>query len=206
MRAIAAALLALAPASALGLCVTEGAIAPAPGGAQRVEGARLRAVAADSDGLSASLRFRDLGPSAQSQPLASGEMRRQIGLKLRAQDACNLVYVMWRLAPEPEIVVSLKLNPGQSRSAECGNHGYSNLAQLPAPAGSGTWRALRAETRGAELLVTADGRPVWRGPLPLAALRLEGPAGLRADNTQAEFVFSPAPGSRRGACPADGGE
>ena len=206
MRAIVVALLALTPTAARGLCVTEGAIAPAPGGASQVEGARLRAVEPASDGLSASLRFRDLGPSTESRPLASGEMRHQIGLKLRAQDACNLAYVMWRLAPEPQIVVSLKLNPGQSHSAECGNRGYTNVAQAPAPAGSGTWRTLRAETRGTELTVTADGRPVWRGTLPAAALRLEGPAGLRADNTRAEFVFTPARGARRGACPAEGGE
>ena len=29
--------------------------------------------------------------ASDSEPLASGEFRRQIGLKLRAQDTCNLV-------------------------------------------------------------------------------------------------------------------
>ena len=37
----------------------------------------------------AGLRFRYLGSSGNELPLASGMARRQIGLKLRARDACN---------------------------------------------------------------------------------------------------------------------
>ena len=33
--------------------------------------------------------------------------------KLRAEDACNLVYVMWRIEPQSRLVVSVKRNPGQ---------------------------------------------------------------------------------------------
>ena len=63
-------------------------------------------------------------------PLASGEMRRQFGLKLRAEDACNLVYAMWRIEPESKLVVSVKSNPGQHTSAQCGNRGYQNIKPL----------------------------------------------------------------------------
>ena len=41
-----------------------------------------------------------------------GELRRQFGLKLRAQDACNLVYVMWRIEPASKLVVSIKCRTG----------------------------------------------------------------------------------------------
>jgi hypothetical protein len=46
---------------------------------------------------------------------------------LRAEDACNLVYLMWRIEPESRLVVSVKRNPGQHASAECGNRGYQNV-------------------------------------------------------------------------------
>jgi hypothetical protein len=57
-------------------------------------------------------------------------MRRQFGLKLRAQDPCNLVYAIWRIDPESKLVVSVKRNPNARNSAECGNHGYENIKPL----------------------------------------------------------------------------
>src|SRR5437870_3663128 len=100
-------------------CVTRGRVDA--GG--RVGVPKMRAVLPDSDGNAAEVRFTYFGPSDVEEPLASGLPRRQIGLKLRAQDPCNLVYVMWRLHPEARIVVSVKRNPGKHASRECGNAG-----------------------------------------------------------------------------------
>lgn len=64
---------------------------------------------------------------------AQGEIRRQFGLKLHAQDACNLVDVIWRVDPESKLVVSVKRSPSQHSSAECGNRGYQNIKSRKPP-------------------------------------------------------------------------
>jgi hypothetical protein len=96
--------------------------------------------------------FTYLGSTGNEARLGSGELRRQFGLKLRAQDACNLVYAMWRIEPESKLVVSVKSNPGQHTSAECGNRGYRNVKarrSTPVPAlRSGDAHVLRAEMNG----------------------------------------------------------
>lgn len=134
----------------------------------------------------AEVEFVYEGPTAAEAPLASGELRRQIGLKLRARDSCNVVYVMWHIEPASDIVVSLKSNPGQSRHAECRDGGYSFLQPVsfepPPPIGPGQSHVLGAEIRGRELRVTADGKLAWIGELPVEAFRFDGPIGLRADN------------------------
>ncbi|MFZ2084251.1 MAG: hypothetical protein WAU92_07140 [Candidatus Sulfotelmatobacter sp.] len=56
-----------------------------------------------------------------------GKYAASFGLKLRAQDPCNLVYAMWRIDPESKLVVSVKTNQNAHTSAECGNHGYENI-------------------------------------------------------------------------------
>src|SRR5258708_16459930 len=52
-----------------------------------------------------------LGPSAGEKRLGSGVLRRQFGLKLRAQSGCNLVYAMWRIEPKSPLAVSVKSHP-----------------------------------------------------------------------------------------------
>jgi hypothetical protein len=126
------------------------------------------------------------GPTHGDAPLASGELRRQIGLKLRARDGCNVVYVMWHIEPSPGIVVSVKSNPGQSRHAECGDRGYSFLeptsSKPVAPIAPGQSHVLATEIRGRVLLVKTDGQQSWQGELPPAALEFDGPVGVRSDN------------------------
>ncbi len=100
------------------LCITEGAIEKASGGAVRVSVPKMRAYVAEETAPAAELRLTYLGPTSKDSALGSGVMRRQFGLKLRAQDACNLVYVMWRIEPESKLVVSVKQNAGQHTSAE----------------------------------------------------------------------------------------
>jgi hypothetical protein len=88
------------------LCVTEGAIEEEPGQRLSVSVPKMRANVEQQTMPAAEARFRYLGSTGNEARLGSGESRRQFGLKLRAQDACNLVYAMWRIEPESKLVVS----------------------------------------------------------------------------------------------------
>jgi hypothetical protein len=168
------------------LRATEGTLQPGARGRWLVDVPKMRAVVPGASSPVAELRFTYLGPTEQQQALASGEMRRQVGLKLRAQDGCNVVYVMWRLAPKPGLVVSVKANPGVHTSAACGNRGYTTVRprqHSPVPALSpGVPHALRAELEGQTLHVHVDDALAWEGVLPPEALAFDGPVGLRTDN------------------------
>lgn len=134
--------------------------------------------------------FVYLGPTRDTARLTSGELRRQIGLKLRAQNTCNVVYVMWHIEPAPRLAVSVKANPGQRRHAECSDRGYSFLEpERSRPVGvvrEGERHVLRAAIEGSTLRVFIDGVESWAGPLPSAAFEFDGPVGLRADNARFE--------------------
>jgi hypothetical protein len=96
------------------LCVTEGTIDELPASHRFiVDSPKMRAFVRAEPVQSIEARFTYLGATSHDIPLGSGRMRRQFGLKLRAQDACNLVYAMWRIEPESTLVVSIKENPGQ---------------------------------------------------------------------------------------------
>lgn len=132
------------------------------------------------------------GPSPQAAPLASGELRRQIGLKLRARDTCNLVYVMWHMEPSPKIEVSVKSNPGRRTHEECGDRGYAFVSPSWTspdlrPIHAGERHTLRASIRGTNLDVAADGRAIWVGKLPQQAFAFDGPIGVRSDNAAVDF-------------------
>src|ERR1700722_11927375 len=66
----------------------------------------IRASYDDINGNAAELSFIYLGYAPKLVPLTSGEIRRQLGLKLRAQDTCNVVYVMWHIEPTSGIYVA----------------------------------------------------------------------------------------------------
>jgi hypothetical protein len=187
----------LVPVSRANFCVTEGALEPLPGQQLSVEAPKMRAYVNAQTPPLAEVRFTYLGATAQDIPLGSGEMRRQFGLKLRAQDACNLVYAMWRIEPESKIVVSVKSNPGEHTSAQCGNRGYQNIKPLhsfPIPGiRAGETHALRAEMRGAELKVFADSTLAWEGSVNQEALGFEGPVGMRSDNARLRITFFTSP-------------
>jgi hypothetical protein len=143
-------------------------------------------------------RFSYLGASSPESPLGSGEIRRQVGLKLRAADPCNLVYVMWRMTPASKLVVSLKGNPGQHTSAQCTNHGYVNIKvqrSMPAPPlPPGQTHVLSAEIHGQELRAAIDGQTVWQGDLGQAAAAISGPVGVRSDNARLALTIAVGPG------------
>jgi hypothetical protein len=162
------------------------------GSSMMIRTASARGVAPDSSGDRASLHFRYLGPSADVSKLRSGMVKSQLGLKLRAQNGCNLVYVMWRLAPKPAIDVQYKINPGDSTAEECENGGYHRVlptlnkkasAQFDPPV-VGKDTVLSAAIEGSTLSVFVDGAQVWTGELPAEALALKGPAGFRSDNIE----------------------
>jgi hypothetical protein len=173
------------------LCVTEGALEQSSGNRMSVNVPKMRAFVTVATTQDVEARFTYLGPSPGEKPLGSGEMRRQFGLKLRAQDACNLVYVMWRIGPESKLVVSVKSNPGQHTSAECGNRGYRNIKPVRSSPVAllrpGDAHTLRAEMNGAEMHVYADNNLVWLGDVGAEGGRLNGPIGMRSDNARLEL-------------------
>lgn len=169
------------------LCVTKGTIANAA-----IAEPTVRAFARGTSGDAAELTFRYNGESEGARALESGELRRQVGLKLRAADSCNVVYVMWRIAPKPGLAVQVKSNPGKHRHEDCGADGYTKVkptatGHVPSLEVGGT-HALRAEISGDVLTAWIDGDVVWRGTLPDEARALAGPAGLRTDNVRLEAL------------------
>jgi hypothetical protein len=205
----------LTPVSRSALCATEGTLEPLAGPKFSVSVPKMRAYLEEQTQPDVEAQFKYLGATDQESPLGSGEVRRQFGLKLRAQDACNLVYAMWRIEPQSQLVVSVKSNPGQHSSAECGNRGYTNIKPLhsqPVPAlHPGDAHTLRADMNGAELKVLIDGNVVWDGSVGNDALSFDGPVGIRSDNAKLEIGLSagqPLKGQseQAGGCRAGAGD
>jgi hypothetical protein len=184
-------------------CVTSGAISDGSSGLLSIESASSRAIVLGVIAKVVELRFRYLGPSAHPHLLASGELRRQIGLKLRAPNSCNVLYAMWRIAPKAGLVVSLKRNPGLETHSQCGARGYA--VQHPTTVWTlpdlveGEWHTLRAELQGRDLALTVDAQRVWFGTLGPEIEDLNGPVGLRSDNGRFEFSYSVGQANSDGA-------
>jgi hypothetical protein len=197
---------ALVPADSW--CVTLGSVRN-DNGQRFVDSEEMRAVTAAATEPAAEVRFTYLGPTATSSMLASGMVFRQIGLKLLAADSCNVLYVMWRLDPDPGLVVMLKRNPGKTLGSECGDQGYRTVrprASLPLPEMAvGAPHVLRAALVAGELTVRVDGEVVWRGAAPPEAAELQGPVGVRTDNGRFSLdLWAPAGATTTGPCPRGG--
>ncbi len=188
------------------LDVTEGSISSTgPGGALHTADSAMRAEVLDGGrhARSARIWFRYLGESTTTVPLGSGLVRRQIGLKLRSADPCNLLYVMWHAYPDDAIQVQVKRNPGQSTSAECGNRGYTTITTIPLSSGNGlddhSPHRLQVETRrnanGAlTMAILHDGSPLPKLHVSAAlSTGLRGPIGVRSDNGDYVFRLSSRP-------------
>jgi hypothetical protein len=190
------------------ICPTRGQLAPDKAGV-RVDEATFRAVAPGSGGDAARVRFVYRGDTQQKALLASSQLRRQLGLKLRAVNGCNLVYVMWRLDPKPGLEVSIKRNPGAKTNEDCGNRGYTRIKptrSTPVPMlDPGTPHTLQAEIVGDELIAWVDDKAVWRGKLDKRVRQFRGPAGLRSDNAVFEIEeFSAPVRLAKAECPKKG--
>lgn len=185
-------------------CVTEGQLSSGKNDWIGVESVKARAVLSFASEQEAEMRFHYLGETQERSRLGSGQERTQLGLKLRAQDGCNLVYVMWRISPETKLVVSIKRNPGKHTHAECGNGGYVNIKAAKERAvpriEQGSTHSLRANLQGDSLAVYADGEPTWEGKLGSEALQFDGPVGFRSDNVRFDFQFYAPPESARIPC------
>ena len=188
------------------LCTTSGAVRDVGEQTMAVEAPVFRGVVPEATAPSAEVQFVYDGPTAETVPLASGELRRDISLKLRARDACNVVYVVYKIEPISELAVLVKSNPNARRSAECGDRGYQRLTPAtsrPVPEiRVGEPHLLKAEVDGESLTVFVDGELAWQGKLPETALAFDGPVGIRTDNGRFRFRFAGAGGEgpREGSC------
>ncbi len=189
------------------LCVTKGDVQL---GAE-VASPTTRAVALGTNGDAAAMTFSYRGHTKTTKELASGQTRKQLGLKLRAANGCNLVYVMWRTddGKAPVIDVSVKSNPGARTHADCGADGYTKvkssrdarLGLVPVLA-AGETHTLRAVIEGDDLRAWIDDKLVWQGTLPDSARTMVGPAGIRSDNLAYDLISFAAP---RGTIETAGG-
>jgi hypothetical protein len=174
--------------------VTDGKIQGAAGHRLQVSTKEMRATLRFTTEQSVTVKFTYLGPTKEVVRLASGEVRSQFGIKLRAHDDCNVVYIMWHFAPDPKIAVSIKRNPGKSTHAQCLDRGYINnikprISDVPQPVQPNQPHVLTASMSGSDLTVTADNKLVWWGDLGPVALAFSGPVGLRSDNARVVFDF-----------------
>lgn len=174
--------------------VPNGKIEKAAGNRLMVSTKEMRATLKYRTQQDVTVRFTYLGPTREVSKLGSGEIRSQFGIKLRAQDTCNIVYIMWHFAPDQRVAVSVKRNPGQRTHEECLDHGYINnikprvAAQAPSVHPDQP-HVLSASMNGSNLSVTADNRVVWQGDLGAVALEFDGPVGVRSDNAHVVFDF-----------------
>lgn len=173
--------------------VSDGKIDKAPGDRLIVDSKEMRAtLKRTGPSQKATVNFTYLGPTSEVSHLGSGEVRHQFGIKLKAQNTCNLVYVMWNFDTQT-IAVSVKLNPGQRTHEDCLDRGYTRvepqLSVRPPAVGVDQPHTLSADLVGQALSVAADGTMVWQGTLIPAALDLKGPVGLRSDNSRVLFDF-----------------
>lgn len=181
------------------LCVTEGTITALPAHRLLVTNPNVHATLNRETPQDIEADFVYLGPSGESDTASSSQNHHQFGFELFAQDACNLVYVMWRLEPESNIGVFVKSNPQQHIHDECGRRGTITAEaeyKLPLPpvrAGEHISHTLRAKIKGSRLLVFADGALVWRCELSPEILRTRGPVGIHCDNAKLEIMLTVAP-------------
>jgi hypothetical protein len=186
------------------LCVSEGTVTALPAHRLLITVPNVHATMNQETPQDIEARFVYLGPTAENETPTRGHGHHQFGFEMFAQDACNLVYVMWRLEPESTIVVSVKNNPDQHAHSDCGGRGTTTVSPEhtrplpPVRGGERLSHALRAKITGATLGVFADGGLVWQGVLPADVLRTHGPVGIHCDNAKLEIrltVASPAAGA-----------
>jgi|GEM_PF-610703 len=190
---------ALIPTTPTDLLVTSGSIEPLGTSRFAIRHESLRAQLRTTSCMRAELSFVYRGATARQTALASGELRRQIGIKLRGRDPCNVIYVMWHLSPIPALQVSVKYNPGQSEHAQCGDRGYHFVQPVWSASTDLVVRereryTLSVQIEDACLRVWVNHLVSWVGGLPWQAVAIDGPTGIRSDNGEfdvEEFACEP---------------
>jgi hypothetical protein len=179
------------------LRVSLGTISQTKSGYLTVVGPKERAVRTSGKHSQALLRFRYRGPSEKTAPLDSGAVIQQIGLKMRAMNTCNLLYIMWRIKPTEEIYIAIKRNSGKSKYDDCLANGYIVLGRVPLKPLGITAATQKTHRLGASVTeiagryageVTIDGRRIWSDDIDAKHISdINGPVGIRADN--GSFIF-----------------
>ncbi|WP_141699319.1 hypothetical protein [Candidatus Thiosymbion oneisti] len=162
-----------------------------------IDGHQSRAVEKTGQAKTTMIQFRYRGPASSARNTSPSG---QIGLKLRAKNGCNLLYVMWVVGPEERLKVQMKSNPGDVNHEDCGTCGYTTLVPEsnanPFPPISSvtdqkTHRLLAKleplDGNDYRLIVYADWKEVWRGIIRDMPPEIEGPAGIRTDG--GNFIF-----------------
>ena len=178
-------------------CVTNGQVSASADDWLSITAPSVRMIDPLSTTQQIAIKFRYIAPTSDIKPLASGELRRQIGLKLLAEDDCNLLYVMWHIHPDSAISVSIKHNTGEKTHAECHADGYETLTPYfkytPPVIHSGEEHQLSAQIDDTQLSVFADAQLIWRGDIGAHIQGMHGHVGLRSDNAQFEVKFLTPP-------------
>ena len=179
------------------LRVSLGTISQTTSGYLTVIGPKERAVRTSGKHSQALLRFRYRGPSKKTAPLDSGAVIEQIGLKMRAMNTCNLLYIMWRIKPTEELYIAIKRNPGKVNYEDCGANGYKVLGRVPLKPLGITAAKQKTHRLGASVTetagryaceVTIDGRRIWSDEINAKLISdIKGPVGFRSDN--GSFIF-----------------
>ena len=174
--------------------VPDGKIEKAAGDRLMVSTKEMRATVKFPTQQNVTVKFTYLGPTREVSRLGNGEVLSQFCIKLRAQDTCNIVYVMWHFSPDQKIAVSVKRNPGKRTHEDCLDNGYINnikprVSAPPRPVRADQPHTLSASMKGSYLTVKADNSVVWEGDLGSVALEFDGPVGLRSDNAHVVFDF-----------------
>jgi len=175
--------------------VTNGRIEKAPGNRLRVDTPEMRANLKVQTPQSVALKFTYLGPTTVVSRFANGAVVSQFGIKLRAQDYCNTVFVAWHFAPQQRIAVSVRRNSGMTARAECMEKGNVNnikprVSAPPPPVQPKEPHTLTASMDGSKLTVVADGKIVWQRDLGPVVLEFSGPVGLLSNNARVIFDVS----------------
>lgn len=157
----------------------------------------VRAVIPGSSGLTIATEGIYHGPSSTLAPLSSGEVRQQVGVKLLAQNGCNVLYAMMRLTGTLGLEISLKRNPGQTTSAQCGANGYTKLlfldwagslleADSPFKLSAGLLNGMLTVNCEAPFVNPVQGS--LQVNLSGYPLDFSGPAGIRTDNSRVTYT------------------
>jgi hypothetical protein len=177
--------------------VTDGKIERATGGRLQIRTKEVRATLKKQTVQKITVNFTYVGPTQDVSHLGDGSVRHQFGLKLQAQDICNLVYVMWHFdsPKDNRLEVSVKSNPGRKTHEDCLDNGYifalTPTTFVAAPIVKvDEAHTLSAELSGRHLLVHADNLLVWEGDLPEVVSSFNGPIGFRSDNAHVVFDYA----------------
>jgi hypothetical protein len=184
LTAIGSVVAMISPTIASGYTVTNGTITYA-NNKFYTEDSATRMEFPKTDGNSLTILAEYLGKTTITEPLASGVVQEQFGIKLRAANTCNLVYVMRRFSPYSRVTIMYKQNIGMTTHEECKDGGYVIVKDISVPAVPiGTTVKLSAKFDNNILTVTLDDKIVWAG---IVDFKQVGVSGFRSDNVKVRF-------------------